>query len=73
MSGIVLMADNCPRPSIQYEAAGRDTASGGLDHEAAMTWSLSIFLLVFAAGVIAGYSLRSEVAILRRERARRKF
>lgn len=59
MSGIVLMADNCPRPSIQYEAA--------------MTWSLSIFLLVFAAGVIAGYSLRSEVAILRRERARRKF
>ncbi len=38
-----------------------------------MTGSLSILLLVFIAGVIAGYGLRSEVTILRRERARRKF
>lgn len=38
-----------------------------------MNGSLSIFLLVFAAGVIAGYGLRSEVALLRRERSRRKF
>ena len=67
------MADNCPRPSIQYEAIGRYTAADGLDHEAAMTGSVSILLLVFAAGMIAGYGLRSEVAILRRERARRKF
>jgi hypothetical protein len=41
--------------------------------EAAMTGSLFTVLLVFAAGVIVGYGLRSEVSILRRERARRKF
>jgi len=38
-----------------------------------MTEFLSIFLLVFAAGIILGYGLRSQVAILRRQRARRKF
>jgi hypothetical protein len=67
------MADNCPRPSIQYEAVGRYTAAGGLGHEAAMTGSLIAFLLVFVVGMIVGYGLRSEVTILRRERARRKF
>lgn len=73
MSGIVFMADNCPRPPIECGAIGRHTTAGGLCHEAAMTGSLSILLLVFIAGVIAGYGLRSEVTILRRERARRKF
>jgi len=38
-----------------------------------MTGSLIAFLLVFVVGMIVGYGLRSEVTILRRERARRKF
>ncbi len=73
MRGIVFMADNCPCPSIQYEAIGRYTAVGGLGHEAAMTAYLSSLLLVFAAGIILGYGLRSQVMLLRRERSRRKF
>ncbi len=38
-----------------------------------MTEYALIFLLVFAAGMILGYGLRSQVALLRRERGRRNL